>query len=64
MVLYSNGCPMCKKLKEKLDLAGIKYSMSGDFKEVIEAGFKTVPVLKTEDGFLDYRKAVEYLKGV
>lgn len=64
MTLYSNGCPRCKKLKEELDKFNAKYNTSNDFSVIINAGFKTVPVLEVNNEFLGYDNALKYIREV
>ena len=61
--LYSNGCPRCKILKRKLDEAGIEYEKTDDFKDIVENGFKTVPVLLYNRMFYDYAEAIKLING-
>lgn len=63
VTLFSTGCPRCNVLKKKLDAAGIDYVETNEVEEIVEKGFMTVPVLKTEAGeYLDFSAAVKWIK--
>jgi len=59
--LFSNGCLNCNKLKTKLDEKEIKYEMFSDLEEIIDRGFRTVPVLKIGDTYLNYAESMQYI---
>lgn len=37
------------------------YEVSDNMDEIIEAGFRTVPVLKVSGEYLDFGKAIKYI---
>ncbi len=65
--LYTTGCPNCLKLEERLDEKGIEREVISDMSTVtnflLSKGFRTVPVLEVDGELLDYRRAIEWLKG-
>ena len=61
MILFSNGCPRCKVLKQKLDDKQIKYTINEDFDELIENGLQTAPVLKVDDNYYQFGEAVKFI---
>ena len=62
VTLYSNGCPRCKILEQKLTEKNIQFEKLDDVQYLIENGFKAYPVLKTKDGeLLDFGKANKYI---
>jgi len=61
IVLFSNGCPRCKILKQKLDDKQIKYSISDDFDEVMDQGLQTAPVLKVNNKYYQFGDAVKLI---
>ena len=61
IILFSNGCPRCKILKQKLDDKQIKYSISEDFDELIENGLQTAPVLKVNNEYYQFSEAVKFI---
>lgn len=61
IVLFSNGCPRCKILKQKLDDKQIKYIISDDFDEVMDQGLQTAPVLKVNNKYYQFGDAVKLI---
>lgn len=64
VLLYSTHCPKCKVLAQKLDQKGIVYTLKAttdDLEEIIEKGYKSVPVLVVGDNYMDFMKAVEWI---
>ena len=59
--LYSTGCPQCKTLKMKLDKAGIEYEIHNDLEEMNQKGFKTAPMLETDDGTFNFSEAIKWV---
>ena len=64
MKLYSNFCPRCIVLKAKLDEKGLEYETSDDMQELIDLGFKTVPVLEVDGEYMDFGKAMKWIQGM
>lgn len=62
IIYFGNGCPKCEILKKKLEEKNINYNV-GELKEIIDAGFKAVPVLKIGKDYLDFGKAVNWVNG-
>ena len=48
IILYSNGCPKCMVLKSKLQAKNINFKESDNLEELVQRGFKSLPVLKVE----------------
>lgn len=61
IILYSNNCPRCMVLKDKLDKANIDYIINNNIDELINMGIQTVPVLKINDKILDFATAMKYV---
>ena len=61
IILFSNGCPRCKILKQKLDEKQIEYTVSDDFDEIIENGLQTAPVLKVNNEYYQFGDAVKLI---
>ncbi len=57
IILYSNGCPKCKVLKNKLEAKNIKFTENNNMEELIALGIKCVPVLKFEDKLMNFYTA-------
>lgn len=65
MKLYSNGCPKCLILKQKLSSKSISYEEIDDVDFLIKNGFIGYPVLQKENmELLDYLKAINYINGL
>lgn len=64
IIYFGNGCPKCKILLTKLEEKDIMYKKSESLQEIIDLGFKSVPVLKVADEYLDFGKAVEYINKI
>ena len=63
MIIYTvPNCPKCALLKKRAGELGIEYTESQDNNEVINAGFRSAPVLKYLDRFYSYKDALELLK--
>lgn len=61
IILFSNNCPRCKILKQKLDDKQIKYTISEDFDELIENNLQTAPILKIDDKYYQFGEAVKFI---
>lgn len=64
VLLYSTHCPKCKVLAQKLDQKGITYKLKAtadDLEEIIEKGYKSVPILVVGDNYMDFMKAIEWI---
>lgn len=61
VTLFSTNCPRCKVLERKLMAAGIKYTVSYDIQEVIDAGFKSAPILKVDNKYYNFKEGVDWI---
>jgi glutaredoxin len=57
IILYTNDCPRCKILKDKLDDKQIEYDVCDDVEVMKAKGIRTVPVLEVDGEMMDYFKA-------
>ena len=64
MRYIGNGCPKCKILQAKLDEKGLEYEKSDNMQELIDLGFKTVPVLEVDGEYMDFGKAMKWIQGM
>ena len=48
--LFGTGCEMCRILEERLQEAKIQYIKEKDITEIKKNGFRSVPVIKDEQG--------------
>lgn len=64
-ILYSTGCPKCKVLIKKLDMAHIEYTIC-DCKEImLNKGFTTIPMIENDDGIvMDFKAAVDWINNI
>ena len=59
--LYSTHCPQCNTLEIKLNRAGIEYEVCEDVNTMKARGFKSVPVLETDDGVFNFVEAIKWV---
>lgn len=63
MIVYSTGCPMCKKLLKRLEESNIDYTLCTDEAAMEKKGIDRVPMLETDEGeLLDFGQAVQFIK--
>ncbi len=62
IILYSNNCPKCKILKQKLDEKNITYDTCSDTEIMKSKGFKSVPMLEIDTKIMTYLDAVNWIK--
>lgn len=63
MIVYSTGCPMCKKLLKRLEESNIDYTLCTDEPAMEKKGIDRVPMLETDEGqLLDFGQAVQFIK--
>lgn len=55
-------CPRCDILEKKLVEAGIQFEKNGNMEELLDNGFKSVPVLKVNKDFMDYLGAISWIR--
>lgn len=63
IILYSNDCPKCKILKTKLEEKNISYEIFDTIDEMIERGFRSLPILEVDGKIMTFIEAVEWVKG-
>ena len=62
ITLYSTNCPKCNVLKQKLQSLNIDFEISYNIDELINLGFMEAPILKVNDEYLNFSKAVNWIK--
>jgi len=60
--LYSNDCPKCKILKERLDEKEIEYEEKNDTEFLKKHGIFSFPAMEIEGRILKYYEAIKWLK--
>lgn len=64
ITLYSTGCPKCKVLKAKLDQKDLTYDIETDIEKMKELNILSLPVLKVDDKFLQFKDAVDWVNSL
>lgn len=64
VILYSNHCPKCNVLIQKLKLAKIEYEEINDIDIMISKGFMSMPILEVDGKVMTFMEAVEWIKGM
>lgn len=62
ITLYSNGCPRCKILKQRLDEKGLKYEESDDTEFLQQYKILSFPALDIGGRVLKFYHAILWLK--
>ena len=61
VILYSNGCPRCCILKQKLDAKSVIYEEENSVDKMIAMGINQVPVLSVDGELLAFGQANEWV---
>lgn len=64
IILYSTGCPKCKVLEAKLNNKHICYETITDENDMIQNGFMSLPVLKVDEDFFNFKDANDWINAV
>ena len=62
VVLYTNHCPCCKVLEDRLKAAGIRYRVVDDVRLMLEMGLTSAPMLETDEMMMNYPAALKWLE--
>ena len=62
VTLYSTGCPKCTVLKKKLENSSIDFRVLYDMDRLLELGFMEAPVLQVDGQYLNFSKAIKWIK--
>ena len=62
IIFYSNNCPRCKILKQRLKDKKIKYIKSKNAEVLKKHGIMSFPALKVGDKILNFLEAINWLK--
>ena len=63
VILWTTHCPRCKVLELKLKQKNINYQENANMEEMLAKGFKEAPKLEVDGVVMDFKEAVEWLKG-
>jgi glutaredoxin-related protein len=63
VILYSTHCPRCKVLTLKLQQKGVEFEEINDVEVMTAKGFKEAPKLEVDGTVMDFKEAVDWLKG-
>lgn len=61
ITLYSNNCPRCIVLKQKLNNANITFQEENDINTMISLCLDEVPVLKIDDKIMNFLEAIDWI---
>lgn len=63
IILYTvENCGKCKILELKLKEKNVKFEKNENIDELINMGFRSAPILKVDKEYLDYGKAIKFIK--
>ena len=62
VTFYSNNCPRCKILQQKLDEKGVIYEKVSDVEIMKQKGFMSVPMLEVDEKIMTYVEAINWIK--
>ena len=60
VVLYSNHCPKCNVLAQKLKEAKIVYEEINDIDLMFSKGFSKMPTLEVDSNVMDFMEAFKW----
>ena len=61
IILYTQSCPKCKILEQKLNAKNIEYSEFTDVDKMIEMGFSMMPMLEVDGVIMDFATANKWI---
>lgn len=64
VTFYSNDCPRCNILQQKLDEKGVMYEKVSDVEIMKQKGFMSVPMLEVDGNIMNYLEAINWVKGM
>lgn len=64
VILYSNNCPKCQILKNKLVAKGVEYNESNDVELMIKNGFLEIPKLEVDGIIYSFAEAVKLVNNL
>ena len=64
MILYSNGCPRCKILEQKLKDNKITFKKIDDINEMTSLGLDSVPWIKINGKMMNFADSLNWLNNL
>ena len=64
IILYSNNCPRCKILEQKMQEKHIKYNKIEDEEIFRQKQFSFMPMLEIENKLLSFKEAFNYINSL
>lgn len=61
IILYSNDCPRCRVLKQKLDSKSIYYMEENSIDKMVAMGINQVPVLSVDGKMYEFQMANKWI---
>ena len=61
---YSNNCPQCKILQEKLNRNKIQYDHITDINLMIDMGMTTMPMLEVDGIMMIFSEAIKWVNSI
>ena len=60
IIMYSTGCPNCKRLESRLKVSGLSYEVCQDMERIKSLNLTNIPVLDVDGKLYTYRAAISY----
>lgn len=64
IILYSNNCPRCKILEQKMQEKHIEYNKIEDEEIFHQKQFSFMPMLEIENKLLSFKEAFNYINSL
>lgn len=61
ITLFTNNCPKCEVLKQKLEDKGLNFEICIDKKEMMKLGMMSMPQLKIDDEIMIFSQAIQWV---
>jgi glutaredoxin-related protein len=62
VTFYSNNCPRCNILQQKLDEKGVIYEKVSDINIMRQKGFMSAPMFEVDGNIMNYLEAINWVK--
>jgi len=64
VILYSNGCPRCMILEQKLAEKNVGFVKRTDIDEMISMGLKDVPWIKIDNKLMNFSDSLQWINNL